>query len=235
MCTVTYLPLNNGFLLTSNRDERLSRPLAVPPAKYISGALELVYPKDTLANGTWIASSNKQRTICLLNGGIEPHIPEPPYRMSRGLVVLDFFKSKSIEAFYNSYDLEGIEPFTLVVLEFGNLYELRWTGTEKLFKKLDELMPHIWSSVTLYTPETISLREKWFADFLDNNPHYTQDDIFQFHLFAGEGDSATDIRMSRMGLVKTVSVTSVLFKEDIHTMQYFDLSGNGIVKHTLTY
>lgn len=235
MCTVTYLPLNNGFLLTSNRDERLSRPLAVPPAKYVIEGMDLVYPKDTLANGTWIASSGKQRTVCLLNGGVEPHMPNPPYRMSRGLIVLDFFKSNSVEEFYNSYYLKGLEPFTLVVPEFGSLYELRWTGTEKLFKKLDELVPHIWSSVTLYTPQTIALRQKWFKDFLNNHPYYTQEDILEFHLFAGEGDSTTDIRMSRLGLVKTVSVTSILFQKGVHNMQYFDLSGEEAVKHLISY
>jgi hypothetical protein len=235
MCTVTYLRLNNGFLLTSNRDERLTRPLALAPAKYLMDGVELIYPKDTLANGTWIAASENGMTVCLLNGGFEPHVPAPPYRMSRGLVVLDFFKSKSIEEFYNGYNLDGIEPFTLVVLEFGNLYELRWTGTQKLFKKMNELEPHIWSSVTLYTPQTIALREKWFAAFLDNNPHYTQDDILKFHLFAGEGDSATDIRMSRLGLVKTVSVTSVLYAGNEHTMQYIDLGMMDSSNHTINF
>ena len=54
MCTVTYLPLeNDGFILTSNRDESPMRK-TIPPKKYLENGVELAYPKDQLAGGTWI-------------------------------------------------------------------------------------------------------------------------------------------------------------------------------------
>ena len=61
MCTVTYLPLgNNEFILTSNRDESPVRK-TILPKKYFENGVEILYPKDELAGGTWIGTSNKNR------------------------------------------------------------------------------------------------------------------------------------------------------------------------------
>merc|ERR1711916_286128 len=73
MCTVTYLPLeNNNFIFTSNRDETPLRK-TMPPKKYLENGVELTYPKDELAGVTWIGTSEKQRLVCILNGGFENH------------------------------------------------------------------------------------------------------------------------------------------------------------------
>ena len=59
MCTVTYLPLqDNGFILTSNRDEAIVRKISLPPAKYTINNTSVFFPKDQEANGTWIATSS---------------------------------------------------------------------------------------------------------------------------------------------------------------------------------
>ncbi len=55
MCTVTYLPSANGFYLTSNRDEKSTRPAALPPAVYFLNGSKIIYPKDAQGCGTWIA------------------------------------------------------------------------------------------------------------------------------------------------------------------------------------
>ncbi len=87
MCTVTYLPIGNDqFILTSNRDESPMRK-TIAPKKYDEQGIALVYPKDELAGGTWIGLSEKNRLVCLLNGGFEIHERKGPYAMSRGLIV----------------------------------------------------------------------------------------------------------------------------------------------------
>ena len=68
MCTVSFLPLDNGFILTSNRDERALRKPAEFPATYQSNSGTVTFPRDGKAGGTWIAAS-KTKMICLLNGG----------------------------------------------------------------------------------------------------------------------------------------------------------------------
>jgi uncharacterized protein with NRDE domain len=130
MCTVTYLPFsNNSFLLTSSRDEKPSRASALAPEYYSVAENQLLFPKDQQAQGTWIAVNEKGRTLCLLNGGVEKHIPSPPYQRSRGLVLLDVFSYDSLGIFTTQYSLQNIEPFTLIEIQGELLTELRWTGT----------------------------------------------------------------------------------------------------------
>lgn len=94
MCTVTYLPLgNNNFILTSNRDETPLRK-TVLPKEYLENGVELTYPKDLLAGGTWIGLSEKKRLVCLLNGGFETHERKTPYKMSRGVLVKKILSEK---------------------------------------------------------------------------------------------------------------------------------------------
>jgi len=68
MCTVTYLPLgNNKFILTSNRDESPTRK-TISPTKYDENGVQLIYPKDEIAGGTWIGLSEKNRLVCFFLG-----------------------------------------------------------------------------------------------------------------------------------------------------------------------
>jgi len=226
MCTVTFLPYDlDGFLLTSNRDEMVTRKNSLVPTKYFVNDIEVYFPKDQEANGTWIASSCNGFTLCLLNGAFERHSSNPPYKRSRGLVLLDFFEYNSIDAYLSNYDFEGVEPFTLILIENDNLkqlVELRWDGISTHTKSLDFSKPYIWSSATLYSKETISLREKWFRSWLVNNPVYTPEQILFFHHFAGNDDGTSNLIMQGHNR-KTVSITSVVRSKTTHRIIYEDL------------
>ena len=87
MCTVTYIPTKNGFCFTSNRDEKASRE-TIQPTIYINNRKELIFPKDKVAVGTWIATNGSNKITCLLNGAFEGHEKKGPYRKSRGLILI---------------------------------------------------------------------------------------------------------------------------------------------------
>ncbi|RFS15541.1 NRDE family protein [Emticicia sp. C21] len=224
MCVLTYIPTQNkGFILTSNRDEAVSREVATPPRKYMINGHTIFFPKDPRGGGTWIASSGEM-TLCLLNGGITKHISQPPYRQSRGKVILDFFKFSSVNTFIDDYNFTGIEPFTLVIIENTQelmIHELKWNGQILSNKKIDTSRPRIWSSVTLYSPEIIERREQWFTDFLQQplNP----ETVLGFHQYAGVGDIRNDIRINRDNMLKTVSTTQYVINEKLFTIYYEDL------------
>ena len=175
MCTVTYLPLRNeGFVLTSNRDESPMR-ITFHPEKYLENDIELIYPKDELAEGTWIGCSDKKRLVCLLNGGFEKHQRNVYYKMSRGVVVKNILSVKNPIEYIDEFDFINIEPFTIVLVEWRtslNLYELIWDGKVKHLKKLTQ-KPRIWSSSMLYDPKMKSDRQDWFNDWLAINPDFT--------------------------------------------------------------
>lgn len=101
MCTVTYISTPKGFVLTSNRDEIISRSDTVLTEEKSAFGERLFYPKDPLANGTWFAFT-PTRLVCLLNGGFTKHKRVLPYRKSRGLIVLERFQNKTFADFCGS-------------------------------------------------------------------------------------------------------------------------------------
>jgi len=210
MCTVTYIPTESGFLLTSNRDEQVTRP-ALPPMKYQVHGQTVFFPKEKTAQGTWISTSESLFTLCLLNGGFERHVRQPPYRKSRGLVLLDFFEYNDVEAFAEDYDFEGIEPFTLIIVLCKNartVHQLTWDGNQIYLEEKSSTKPHIWSSSTLYDEDTRLQREDWFFQFMYNYPDATLDDALFFHHFGGSGDQQNSIVMQREA-VQTISITAI--------------------------
>ena len=224
MCTVTYLPLgNNDFILTSNRDEQPSRK-TIEPKEYIEDGIRLTYPKDKLAGGTWIGVSSKNRLVCLLNGGFESYEREVSYRMSRGIIVKAILKSDDFVNYINNFDFGGIEPFTIVLVDWNtglNTYELVWDGVQKHFSELNQV-PKIWSSSTLYTQEEKALRKTWFANWLENNNEFLKENILKFHHNTDLGTSENSPKMKR-SYVETVSVTSVRKETTKIAMSYKSL------------
>lgn len=226
MCTVTYIPVNGKYFISSNRDEKNNRSQAVPPAVYKFNNKILIFPKDADAGGSWIALHENGNAAVLLNGAFEKHEPLPPYKKSRGLILLNIISGERPVRFFHQIDLLQIEPFTLVILDNTNLYECRWDGHKKHCQQLKKHRPYIWSSVTLYDKEIVKKREQWFANFLNNNPHPTQKDILEFHQFTGDGDNNNDLVMDREGVFATVSITSMLLTAERGSMKYLDLKNN---------
>lgn len=223
MCTVTFIPAGDKVILTSNRDEKAIRPKAIAPAVTAFDTTNLLFPKDAQAGGTWIGASDTGTVMVLLNGGFIKHEPAAAYRKSRGLIFLDILSEIRALPAFNRISLIGIEPFTLVIWEAGQLYECRWSGEEKYIREMDITRPHIWSSVTLYTSEVIHKREQWFKNWLEQHPQPSVKDIFSFHLFGGEGDHENDIRMNRNNAMCTVSITSIECNTREALMRYKDL------------
>ncbi len=234
MCTVTYIPQpNNNFILTSNRDEAAHRsPQNLTKTEL--GGVELIFPRDEMAGGTWIAASNDGRTACLLNGAFEKHKHRPPYRRSRGLMVLDYFKYKSATEFCEHYEFVGMEPFTFILVGKNELHELKWDEKKVHLKELGTEGYYLWSSATLYTPEIKLKRESWFRHWLNGRKDFSLKAIQDFHFHGGEKDDWNGFVMNRMNLVQTVSITNVVKKNDRMEMIYNDLL-RGAVKTRSTF
>lgn len=228
MCTVTYLPYRSGFILTHNRDEAPTRsPKEISREKI--GDDILLYPRDTKAGGAWIVAAGSGKTACLLNGAFIKHTHEPPYRQSRGLLLLDFFKWPEPDDFFNRYVLDGIEPFTFLFFQPGTVCEFRWDGAQRYLKTLSATEPHFWCSPTLYPPEMQAKRENIFQNWLANNTRPDASSnilprtIYRLHLTGSLGDPENDYVMNRGNRVQTVSVTQVVCEAGVARMRYHDL------------
>lgn len=231
MCTVTFCPNGGGFLLTFSRDERQSRPTLFPKY-YQHNDLELLYPKDNLAGGTWFATSSSGKTTCLLNGAFTNHVRESSYERSRGILVLESFYFTSIHEFVINIDLCGVEPFTMLLMEpNGNkelaFFELTWDGKQKHFKALNTSMPQIWSSSTLYDTETQAKRKELFYNWYKLQEEVSPEDIFSFQSTRHGLSESKDFIMQGAGDLKTLSLTQLNFNATQLKYRHRDLI-NGI-------
>lgn len=219
MCTVSFYKNGNGdAVLTSNRDEKVHRP-TVAPTIYNVGGTESIYPKDEVAEGTWISVDENQTIYCLLNGGFKKHISTGNYKKSRGLIILDLIKIGSFEFFYQNYYFEGLEPFTLIVFEEEKLVELKWDGENKYLKRLATNQHYIWSSATLYSEQEATLKSSWF-DELFGKQIPTQREVFERH---NSSEKQKGFLLEKDDLTRTVSVSQIVVSNQKSTFYYLDL------------
>ena len=227
MCTVTFIPQKNGYCLTSSRDEDVAR-VCFPPRQYQLGDETLIYPKDQLANGSWIAATATGRAACLLNGAYLMDAPASHPR-SRGIILLESFRHSNILEFSKSIDLFEVGPFTLLLLDYTKysdptLLELRWDGERKYISSLDTKKPHIWSSVTLYDKPAAEKRKEWFSNWLKQKENATTEGIFNFHNQRHGNDPTIDILMQRLSYFRTVSISQIQWNKGHKFFKYLDLT-----------
>ncbi len=228
MCTVTIIPKGeNDFVLTSNRDEAPNR-ISLTPNFYTINKTKALFPKDELSGGTWIGLSEKNRMVCVLNGGFVCHERESQYRLSRGVVAKEFMTTDVLETTVDVYNFQNIEPFTMVIVDWNTnlkFYEMVWDGAKKHFSQLP-LEPKIWSSSTLYSETMKAERLQWFNKFKAENK-LDANSLLKFHKTAGKDNNDYGVVMNR-GFVKTTSITQVEKREDVVKMQYESLLNNSV-------
>lgn len=230
MCTVSYIKHQSGFILTSNRDELSSRPTLAPKI-YEEVGQQLIYPKDKVAGGTWIASSDLNVSVCLLNGAFEKHKRQLPYNRSRGQVLKERFQFDSNQEFIDNVDLENVEPFTLLMIDHNILNAidfkvLVWDESQKHAYIVDSSTPQIWASATLYTEKQRTNRKKWFESFLEQTQKVDHDSLMNFHTGSFTDDKSEDIVMQRTDDLKTISVTQINISKNSKSFLYKDLEAN---------
>lgn len=227
MCTVSLIPANGAFIITSNRDERLSRPLAYSPALEQINGKWMLFPKDPLAGGTWFAADEEGTVAVLLNGAFKAHRPGGTYKRSRGLVLLDILSSAGPFHAFEACDLNGIEPFTLLLYKGGRLAVHRWDGTGKTQQALACDIPRIYSSVTLYPEAVIKQRETWFGDFLKAGD-ISPESVRAFHTGAGSADPPNALVMHRNGTLRTQSITQTIVRDSHIDFYHHDLINDSV-------
>lgn len=225
MCTLTYLPLNDGCVWTSNRDEMADRPTIVPKV-YERHGRRLIFPKDGRSGGSWIAVSERGSMRFILNGAFEQYYPYKSYPKSRGVVLLESFDNCDIETFWTEVDLSEVESFTLVAMDADRdhtIYELIWDEKQKYLTKMDPADHHIWSSATLYSPEMRADRKSWFEHWLGERGFHSREDILAFHKHPHSPDSKANLIMKRDNGVRTLSISQIVWREGDMRFDHYDL------------
>lgn len=223
MCTVSFVCSNDTIIITSNRDEKIIRPSAIPPKNYTLNGKNIIYPKDSKAGGTWFVVGENGTVLVLLNGADEKHEVKLPYRKSRGQIVLEMISSTSPKDFWNEINLENIEPFTLVLFQDKQLFQLRWDGVEKSTVDLETDKNYVWSSSTLYSKAIREQRSSWFYNFLDANPEITEAKMLRFHRYTETDNDENGLVINRNDELRTLSITQAVIEKNKVMIHHLDL------------
>lgn len=212
MCLVSLISTEEGFILSSNRDESPKR--ATHSLELIEKFEQTIYfPKDPAKGGSWIACSNAGRSAVILNGAFEKHKHLPPYKTSRGIMLLDSFEY-SIKEFIKQYDFNGIEPFTLILAEVKIRICIVWDGSKLHTSDISTSKFNVWSSSPLYDKDMREERASWFKTALNREETINQDKLINVHKNGGPKNLKHSFRINWENKVATISFSSIELKNN---------------------
>ena len=200
MCSLSYLPSKEGFILSHNRDELPQRE----SSSTIKEGPDFYFPQDLKAGGTWMGAHKSGWSACLLNGGSVPYLRKLPYAESRGTVILRFLEEPSLEHFQKQ-SWEGLEPFTLILARANELWQLHHDPHGNNWQKLNPEEAHFWSSTKLYHPNIRAAREARFRNWLTESQTIDRKSIQDFHLDTQLSPTKGGLRLDEDSLLNTVS------------------------------
>src|SRR5262245_37882713 len=115
MCTVTLIARRHGYALGMNRDEKLTRPPALPPQRHRLARRETLFPSEP-GGGTWIGVNDGGASLALINWySVAARVVGQT--TSRGEIVklaLPFDSSDLVDAALAEFPLERVNPFRLI-------------------------------------------------------------------------------------------------------------------------
>ena len=196
MCTVTYLPQADGWLLTNNRDETPLRATS-HLVKDNLGQHTLLYPPDEKVEADSSFGYGPGWPICLLNGGFAKHAHRPRIAI---VAAWSFWrqlerKGGNIRSKNRSFQ---IEPFTLIC---GTTIVL-WNGYGMAVKVTSNTWivgQIIFGRHLRCTTSNKKKGELGIWKFYIKNEHFPNK-LLQFHQSKPFGEAETDFLMDRPGV-----------------------------------
>ena len=221
MCILSYVPTNDGFVLTFNRDEVYNRQTKAPECYTIDNQ-QLVFPKDIKYGGSWIGVNVTKSVVgCMLNAkGKPPKIPSK----SRGNIFIDQLKQG--RANLKEKGLLGIAPFTLLCfcVQTQVVTQYHWNGLELKRQNHPVCSPFILCSSSLYNESTIGKLKAEFKNQIASKSE-VETSTSSFHkkyLF----HKNHPIYLKKNSDIQTVSITTILKNKSGFTLTYADLQEN---------
>lgn len=220
MCTVSFVPLNSSVLITSNRDESISRGLTLYPKEYKINNIKCTFPKDEKSLGTWIGYNEFNDVAVLLNGAFIKHESKTPYKKSRGLIITEMLSNPSSINDLEQQNFTDIEPFTLIVYSKEKLFEYKWDGKTFYNNQLPTNTCHLWNSATLYSNQIEQQNRAELNSIFTNC--ITQQEVYNFH---HSKKYETQLQKdSLLNNINTISITQVVSNGKKTEMLYKDLT-----------
>jgi hypothetical protein len=150
MCTLSFLPKGEGYLVAMNRDELLNREIAQPPLPRWRHGVFTLFPTESYG-GTWIAANEFGLVLAILNLNEGLPSAEIPNRISRGVLIPKLIDSRDLDEMtrkLQSLALKSVRPFRLVAVSplKARVREWRWNGIALSEHDLQWVSHHWYSS-----------------------------------------------------------------------------------------
>jgi hypothetical protein len=221
MCTVTFIPRSDGFLLGMNRDEKWARGkrALAPTVETIDGS-RAIFPKDG-SGGTWIGINEYGLAFALLNRNYSG-APFPKQR-SRGGIIPALIDRPSIAALntkLRGLNLQGTLPFTLLTVSMPDQYVLQvvYDGTDYSSLPFPWHRKH-WYSSGLSDQDAHAKRSPLALAATREPDRDTHDWLRRLHRQHGEAPGPFSICVHRED-VGSVSYTEIEVEPGAITMRY---------------
>ena len=222
MCTVSVIKLPGLLRLVANRDERRTRPAALPPSLTRAGDLRVLAPTDPSSHGTWIACNDLGLAIALLN--INPpdaaaHVPP----RSRGGIIPGLIRSHSLDevaALAAAIDRDQYAPFRLVAVHAGDEHVLVIPAPAGQGPRPSLSVPQMFTSSGLGDHRVEGPRRQLFEELVTSGGHGdVRDRQDRFHVHRWRDRLDVSVHMSRDD-AWTVSRTVVEIDDERIVMSY---------------
>jgi hypothetical protein len=149
MCTLSFLPEDEGYVVAMNRDELKLREQAIGPGIYGVGPVRAVYPQEA-SGGTWISATSRGNLLAVLNWNLTNGSQFREKPKSRGEIIPSLLGEESpeqIDRYLRNQNLTRTLPFRLVGLfaQQREIREWRWDG-ERVNSRWHEWVRGHWFS-----------------------------------------------------------------------------------------
>lgn len=213
--------------MVTNRDEQRSRAPAIEPVWHeIEGGgarTRVIAPRDPVGGGTWVATTERGLTLCLLNGNLEPAPELPRLLRSRGELIPALVGLEGIGRVAKALaemDLARYAPFRLVGVQpmsadgaadatrssegSAGVIDLFWDRRE-LVARTHGRLPVCFVSSGLGDSQ-VRPRLPLFDEMVGRDPSPAIQDAFHAHVWPDRPEIS--VRMSRSD-ARTVSTTVI--------------------------
>jgi hypothetical protein len=223
MCTLSFVPKVDGFLIAMNRDEQRSRPKALPPALHRHGNMSALHPSEP-TGGTWIGINEAGLCIALINWYSRPqYIGKPAF--SRGEIIprlLACTSRNEAETILRSFPLDRLNPFRLFVIGEERLALREYRSDGNGLEGIDHpWIPGHWFSSGHDEPSATEVRGTVCRQAAEKPDQGTLPWLVQLHSSHDPAKGAESVCMHREDAV-TVSLTTMDVSRYSVTVDYRD-------------
>lgn len=223
MCTVTIVPVGDGFRLGCNRDERRDRAPALPPAVHGLSRRTAMFPVDPAGPGTWVGVNDASLAAALLNRTPDSAVPhDRRRRRSRGVIIPYLLECESmIDALQRgaAVDPNDFNRFRVALVQRGRVATLTSDGTDVAVEVNDLTRPMMLTSSSLGDEFVERPRQRLFERFFGGEECSWTEAQIRFHSHQWRSRRDISVRMERAD-AKTVSHTFVSVTDSAIELRY---------------